>query len=142
MIKSILIFSLILCQDDSTLMVKITDRVEWYYVIPSSRKITKANFDSNGVLYVTPKQFTALRKVIVIKNGVDITNQVKFLRLSKYTASSGQEYEFINFFSPSEKLPTHQSGIEWDDPEVEHKLSLEEKKVREKLISHGKIKFR
>jgi hypothetical protein len=147
MMTVILIFYALGLQDKGSILTLDILEAEtgWYYIIPSEgqrnvKKIVRP--DNNGVVYLNQNRYKGIKEVRILRNGIDITEQVKFLSNTEhdfYKNGNHQRYELTKFFVPQHEKSN--SGTEWDDPEVYYKYSLQEKQHRDKLIQEGKIKF-
>lgn len=147
LIVNFLFLSLGYVQQSDTLKIEINKSVsDWYYIVPSS-KVEASNrvaTNTDGVCYLSERDYVALKNLSFYIEGVDVTNSVRFLsRVSYDMFDEGvhKKYSLMRFYLQvmpnSECCPAPKYG----DIDGYTKKSNEEKRYRDKLIREGKIKF-
>jgi len=135
-------------QSDDVLKVDLIENdAGWYYIIPldSSLKTETAKTNIDGVCYINSDRYKNLKRIVVYKDGVDVTNAIRFLSKVDhdiFTDGTRKRYHLMKFYFSVNENSECCLEPKRNDPDTHSKYSRMEKLHRSRLIQEGKIRFK
>jgi len=120
----------------------------WYYIAPldtvTDNGIDKVKVNIDGIVYLNSSRYKHLTKIIVWKDGVDVTNSVRFLSKiehGEFIGGSQKTYHLMRFYLSANENSECCPEPNTSDPDTYSKYSKMERLHREQLIKEGRIKL-